>query len=248
MDPIIIYEDENILAVNKPAGMLTHSSAPLTTSRVRPGSMEYTLADWACEHDPGIRRVGEDSGRPGIVHRLDRETSGIILIAKNQRTFLFLKRLFQERTIIKSYVAIVHGKMPKAGRITKPIGIKNGSVKRSVFSSRNKKEAYTRYETEAYGIDEETKENYSLVRAYPETGRTHQIRVHFASIGHPIVGDVLYGAVKNKSEKRRHLLHAESITFTTEDGSALTLSAEPPEDFSLFFSRLKREAILKQEK
>lgn len=227
LQPRVVYEDDALIAVNKPAGLLTHG-----TSHEEP-----SLAEWLVDRFPYLRTVGEDPTRPGIVHRLDRDTSGIVLIAKTQQSFIFLKTLFQERRTQKTYRAIVHGITPSRGTIEKSIGREAGSVKQSVFSARGQKEAVTEYERVATYHDNRGNE-FSLVLAYPKTGRTHQIRVHFAAIGHPIAGDRLYGGKKHASAAPRQMLHAESIAFTDETGRALRISADPPADFAAYLRSL----------
>ncbi len=219
----IIYETDDFLAINKPAGVLVHPGRPGETE-------EGTVVGWLRVEYPEIKGVGDEPKfRPGIVHRLDKDTSGILLIAKNQSSFEYLKHLFQTKNIEKTYLALVHGKVIGRGKIDKPIGVKSGSVKRSVSAKNMKmiKEAITEYRA----VKLFQKGLYSLLRVSPKTGKTHQIRVHLASIGHPIVGDSLYGRKKeNALGLNRQFLHAESIEFTTPDGSRVHLEAELPPD------------------
>ncbi len=255
----IIYENDDFLAVNKPAGMLVHrpEKGPKSTQE------EGVLTDWIRERYPEAKEVGDPSThstsaqglgqvnlRPGIVHRLDEDTSGILLIAKNQRFFEYLKGLFQKREIAKTYLALVHGRMAGKGRIEKPIGLKSGSVKRSVRAKDMKmvKEAVTEYwALKVFKRPDPKREGefvyYTLLRVSPHTGRTHQIRVHLASIDHPIVGDELYGRKKEnkKMEIGRQFLHAESIEFNLEDGSRIKMEAELPSDLSDFLENLSRK-------
>ncbi|OGE84681.1 MAG: hypothetical protein A3B23_00840 [Candidatus Colwellbacteria bacterium RIFCSPLOWO2_01_FULL_48_10] len=235
----ILYEDENFLAVNKPAGMLVHGV------KGKHEKTEPNLVDWVIENRPEIKNVGDaqphtgqaGADRPGIVHRLDRQTSGVMLIAKNQEYFSYLKNLFQTKEIKKIYLAIVHGTLTGEGRIDKPIGLKDGSVKRTVHViARNTKmirEAVTLYKA-VKPLDIKLKgakdvAEFTLVELTPLTGRTHQIRVHMASIGHPVLGDELYGGKNDKLP--RHYLHADSIEFSTISGKRIKLSAALPEDF-----------------
>lgn len=232
----ILYEDDNFLAINKPAGLLVHGIK---------GTYEKTepdLVDWIIENRPEIRNVGDarphngapEADRPGIVHRLDRETSGVMLIAKNQDYFEYLKHLFQTKDIQKTYLTLVRGRLEGKGVIDKPIGIKDGSVKRTVFTAKAKwvRAAVTEYRVKKHLTREVNgePEEFTLVEVSPKTGRTHQIRVHMASIGHPVVGDKLYGPKDNSLGLDRHFLHAESIEFTTESGKRITLSAPLPEE------------------
>ncbi|MEK9184089.1 MAG: RluA family pseudouridine synthase, partial [Patescibacteria group bacterium] len=193
-----------------------------------------TLVTWLLENYPEIKNVGDDiKNRPGIVHRLDRETSGLILVPLNKDAYEYFKRLFQNHQIKKTYIALVYGIIKeKEGLINKPLGIKHGSLKRTVFTKNAKmiKEAITRYKVRDYISDK-----YSLLEVEPLTGRTHQIRVHLASIGHPIVGDKLYGK-KNNADMKRHFLHAESLEFSSPDGKRLKVAADLPDDLQNFLT------------
>ena len=171
--------------------------------------------------------------RPGIVHRLDRDTSGVMIIPRTQEAFLFFKNLFQTKQIKKTYLALVYGTPKNAkGRVDKPIGLNAGSIKRTVHTKNAKmvKDAVTDYAVkktfESNGI------KVSLVQVMPHTGRTHQIRVHMASIGCPIVGDTLYGPKKQSIQISRQFLHADSIEFPTLRGNRLTISADMPEELT----------------
>ncbi|MEK7651247.1 MAG: RluA family pseudouridine synthase [Patescibacteria group bacterium] len=235
----IIYENDDFVAINKPAGMLVHRPEKGPKSAQK----ESVLTDWIKEHYPETKEVGDESFlRPGIVHRLDEDTSGILLIAKNQHFFSHLKGLFQKHEVKKTYLALVHGRMTGKGRIEKPIGLISGSVKRSVNGKNLKmvKEAVTEYK-----VLKVLKGKYSLLRIFSETGRTHQIRVHLASIGHPIVGDRLYGNKKEDGELGKELeltrqfLHAESAEFNLEDGSRIKIEAELPGELTDFLESLQ---------
>ncbi len=219
----VIYQDKDFLVINKPAGLLVHG----------PG---ITLVTWLLENYPEVKNVGDDiKNRPGIVHRLDRETSGLILVPRNQNTYEYFKDLFQNHQIKKTYIALVHGIVKeKEGLINKPMGIKQGSLKRTVFTKNAKmiKEAVTRYKLRNYVGDK-----YSLLEVEPLTGRTHQIRVHLASIGHPVVGDKLYGKKDNAGMKRQ-FLHAESLEFSSLDGKRLKIVADLADDLQEFLKSL----------
>jgi 23S rRNA pseudouridine1911/1915/1917 synthase len=234
MEIEIIYEDENLLAIDKPAGILAHgikrpSFAKATDGTARDRRQEETLTDWLVERYPEIKKVGDDpENRPGIVHRLDKDTSGIMLIAKTQPYFEYLKSLFQKHEVEKTYRALVYGELAaKEGTIKKSIGIKPGTLKRTVFGGKKIQPAETRYK-----VLEKFKD-FSLVEVWPKTGRTHQIRVHLSSIGHPVVGDVLYAgklAKKINLGLNRQFLHAYSIEFNLESGKRVKLTADLPED------------------
>jgi len=227
LEPKIIYENENFLAIEKPAGLMVHP-ARIAPGKKRPHEKEdreSTLVDWLLEHRPEVRSIGDDPiTRPGIVHRLDKATSGIMVIPKTQAYFEYLKKLFQEHKIKKTYYAVVRG-IPKKenGVIDSPIGIVNGTLKRSIRSKKMRKEALTEYRVVKAG-------EFSLLEIHPKTGRTHQIRVHLASIGHPIAGDPLYGPKKKAGSTlyTRLMLHAAAIEFPDKDGSIIHLSTEIP--------------------
>lgn len=236
MEPKVIYEDKNFLAVAKPAGLLVHSAFIQHNRRKNfTGEKdENTLVDWLLLRYPEIKDVGDDPMvRPGIVHRLDRDTSGVLLVAKNQEYFDYLKSLFKSRGIEKIYLAVVFG-VPKSknGRISGAIGIKSGTIKRSVHSKKDAKRAETEYKV--LKVFEREGEKYSLLEVRPKTGRTHQIRVHLASIGHPVVGDNLYGTKtsKLKNKSYRLMLHALSLEFNLADGKRIKIEAEPPAELS----------------
>lgn len=228
--PHVIYEDENFLAVNKPSGLITHPKNEDDHSQ--------SVAGWILDNHPSIRGVGEYADRPGIMHRLDKETSGILIIAKDQTTYNYFKNLFQTRSIKKTYIALVIGH-PKQERgiIDAPmgrIGMKRTTLPRH-GKLKDEKSAITEYTV--------TKKftNYSLLELSPKTGRTHQLRVHLKHIGCPIAGDVLYAP---KDARRPvgldHLfLHAKSISFTAPNGQAMTLEAELPGDLQKVINTLE---------
>jgi len=236
MEPKIIYEDKDFLAVNKPAGLMVHPARVSGKKKTR--EHEPTLVEWLISRHPEIKNVGDDPVlRPGIVHRLDKETSGVMLIPKNQEYFEYLKSLFKTRAIKKTYLALVFG-VPKKenGIIDVPIGIKTGTLRRSVHSKKMAKEAVTEYKIlktvlmpDANGKDA----SFSLLEVSPKTGRTHQIRVHLASIGHPVAGDLLYGPKKQPEWVSRLMLHAKSIEFVPRSGSFIKIETENPFAFYL---------------
>lgn len=222
----IIFENEDFFALNKPVGLLTHSA--------KINSKEPTLVDWLLERYPQIKNVGEDETRPGIVHRLDRETSGLMIVAKNQKSFEYLKNLFQERKIKKGYLTLVFGTFKnKTGTINKPIGIKSSSIKRSTAARkmREMKEAETDYKV-IRNFKSDKGPGFAFLEVFPKTGRTNQIRVHLASIGHPVVGDKVYGSKKLTLPcgLNRMFLHAYLLEFPLKEGKVLRLEADLPED------------------
>lgn len=231
MRSLIIHEDRNFLVLNKPVGMAVHRGA---------GVNEKTLVDWLVEKYPEIKSVGDDpSQRPGIVHRLDKDTSGVMLVARNQPTFEKLKQLFKERKVEKTYLALVIG-MPKkrSGVIATPIGrLVRQPLKRGTGRSalRGARAAVTEYRVlERMG-------NYSLLEVRPKTGRTHQIRVHLASIGQPVAGDRVYGGVKSEmAGLERQFLHASSLQFSYPEGRRWRFDAALPENLDRVLKQLRR--------
>lgn len=223
----MVYEDKNFLAVYKPAGLLTHPVNLRTASFKEP-----TLTDWLLLNYPEVSKVGDDlEWRPGIVHRLDRATSGVLLVPRSQKYFEYLKALFQKGEIKKTYLALVFGDLhAKHGEIRKPIGIGKG-LKRSVRSVRMVKEAVTEYEVLEFKKIEG--KMFTLLKVFPKTGRTHQIRVHLSSIHHPVVGDALYGPKRSPGWAKRLMLHALSLEWSSEDGKRMRVEADPPADFAV---------------
>lgn len=220
-EPEVIYEDKDFLAVIKPAGLLVHAARG---ARAAPGKPKATLANWLLKKYPEIALVGDDPEfRPGIVHRLDKGTSGVMLVARNQKYFEYLKSLFQERGIQKTYLAVVLGSpAKKKGTVNAPIGIRNGTTKRSIRSEKMAKSAITDYRVL------KTFDDYSLLEVSPRTGRTHQIRVHLASIGCPVAGDRLYGPKKQPLWATRLMLHALALEFTAARGTRVKFEADSP--------------------
>jgi 23S rRNA pseudouridine1911/1915/1917 synthase len=210
----ILYEDDAVIAVNKPAGMVVHAGA---------GAQSGTLTNALVHRFGALSQLGGDL-RPGIVHRLDRYTSGVILVARNDAAHQALARQFSTRTVEKVYLALVHGRLPKdEGRITSPIA--RDPVHRTRMTTRvpTGRAALTNYKVL------ERFEKFTYVEVKIGTGRTHQIRVHFASIGHPVAGDKLYGAPV--SDAGRYFLHAARITFTSPaSGEKVTIEAPLPAD------------------
>ena len=219
----ILFEDDNVIVINKPRGILTHSKGALND--------EFTVADF---FESRGARFGEGTNRIGIVHRLDRETSGVIIGAKNDKTAKKLQKQFSERTAKKTYVAIVKGILnPRKALIDLPIA-RNGSVPSTFMIHAKGKPAQTEYEVLNDNGD------FSLVKLMPKTGRTHQLRVHLSYLKHPILGDRVYDKTITKAEaENRMLLHAQSLEITIppkngeKDSQRMVFEAEIPENFEL---------------
>lgn len=229
MEPKIIYEEKEWAAIFKPAGLQMHHARAAGASDTE----RATLADWLSKRYPETREVGDDPGeRPGIVHRLDRDTSGIVLIARSQNYFSYLKSLFQEKKISKTYLALVRGHIREnSGTIDKAIGIILGSTKRSVRSDKMSKSALTDYKVLERLKNEEDLSESTLAEFRPRTGRTHQIRVHSAHIGHPVWGDKIYGPKKQPEWVTRLMLHARTLEFEVQEGKRMKLEAAPDDAF-----------------
>jgi 23S rRNA pseudouridine1911/1915/1917 synthase len=220
-EPKIIYEDKDFLAVYKPAGLIVHKTK---------NKEEYSLVDWLIKKYPEIKNVGDEPIlRPGIMHRLDKDTSGVMLVARNQKAFSYFKNLFQKHLIKKTYLALVWGRpKEKKGIIDKPIGLKSGTTKRSIYSFKMQKQAITEYKV-LKSFKDETGNSFSFLEVFPKTGRTHQIRVHLKSIGHPVCGDKLYG--KKDDEFKRLMLHSLSLEFSINN-SKIKIESEIPKEFN----------------
>ena len=232
----IVYDDPNFLVINKPAGIITHPK--------NIDDQQASVCDWVDQNYPDLKNIGEPfiaSGFPvprhGIVHRLDKDTSGLMIIVKNNDSFAYFKDLFQGRKIQKKYLALVIGKLKSpSGTINAPLG--RIGMKRTTKLVGNKlidgKEATTEYKViKAY-------ENFSLVEVSPKTGRTHQIRVHLKSIGHPVAGDPVYGISRSDFPMPPRLfLHAFKLEFTAPDGQALAIETDLPPDLQNFLNTIQ---------
>lgn len=232
----IIAETDDVIIIDKPSGMLVHQAE---------GHREPdTVANWLVAHAPAIATIGEDSLRPGIVHRLDSDVSGVMVIAKTQPMFERLKRAFAERRIEKQYMALVYGTMEQVGGIiTFPIA--RSETKEGRMAARPK-------DAELLGEGKEAVTEYMLMRQYqqyalldvrPKTGRTHQIRVHLYASGHPIVGDPLY---KPKDERKqlvpRIFLHATSLSFTDLQGMQQVYKSPLPKELEQILEQLQNKS------
>jgi 23S rRNA pseudouridine1911/1915/1917 synthase len=228
----IVYEDDDVIVIDKPAGLVVHPAA---------GHDSGTLVNALLGHLPDLGSAGGIGGevRPGIVHRLDKDTSGLIIAAKNDRALQFLQAQFKARTIKKMYLALVEGCVePREGIIDAPIGRspigRSHAGRKKMAVTREGRSALTRYRVRQIF----RQPDLSLVEAYPETGRTHQIRVHFAWLKHPLVGDELYGRQKPVVPIERHFLHAASLTLTLPNGAARTFTSDLPGDLRRVLEQL----------
>ena len=239
----IVYEDDDLLVVDKPAGMVVHPA---------PGHSGGTLVNAVLHHCPQIEGVGGER-RPGIVHRLDKETSGLIVVAKNDHAHRFLQAQFKDRTVYKEYLALVEGRLtPARGRITAPIGRHPDDRKRQAVLPVDPqtgvsagRDAITDYNVLGVYAAPGTSSGapattFSLVSAELHTGRTHQIRVHFAWYKHPIVGDTVYGLRKQRLKLDRHFLHAHRLRLRLPStGEAREFVAPLPAELQAILDQLE---------
>ncbi len=241
----IIYEDDDLSVVNKPAGMMVHAGSGATEDARNRG----TLVNALLHHYRQLSSAGGEL-RPGIVHRLDKQTSGLILVARNDATHLKLAEMFSRRQIRKTYIALVHGHL-KQDTGTINAAISRDLLRRTRMTTRRTTGGRTAISH--YEVMERVESRFgkfTLVRVRIETGRTHQIRVHMASIGHPVVGDTLYGAPariaapsRGKEAEsvalHRNFLHAAELAFAhPRTGKLLELSAPIPEELKKFLAQL----------
>ncbi|MEJ0021739.1 MAG: RluA family pseudouridine synthase [Candidatus Doudnabacteria bacterium] len=208
----VVFENDDVAVIDKPAGLVVHPGA---------GNKEDTLAQALITKYPGIENVGEPH-RPGIVHRLDEDTSGLILIAKNPKSFEYFKKLFLDRKVEKEYLALVHGISPKTHDVI-DLPIQRVPLKQKMKIGLGKP-ALTEYWVLA------DSGQYSLLRVKLHTGRTHQIRVHLSHIGHPIVGDQVYGKKEDTKILSRQFLHAYKLKFQLPNGTWIELFSSLPRD------------------
>ncbi|MBI4600299.1 RluA family pseudouridine synthase [Candidatus Uhrbacteria bacterium] len=231
--PLIVAETPDYIILDKPAGSVVH-----------PGIRHErgTLTDWMLERYPEIAKVGTDPSRPGIVHRLDKDASGIMVVARTNESFDSLVRQFKLRQVTKRYRIVTHGRvLPKEGVINFPISRSKTTYTKQAAGSQGTRSALTRYHVEEY------LKHYSLVRVMPETGRTHQIRVHFFAKGNPIVGDTIYTlrkkggkiAPKKSGEGMRLMLHAEYLAFHDLLGEVREYTVSPGKDFEKALANLR---------
>lgn len=221
----IVYQDDDVAVVNKPQGMVVHPSA---------GHSSGTLVNALMYH---IKDLSSINGvvRPGIVHRIDKDTSGLLMIAKNDKAHNALAAELKDKKSLRKYLAIVHGNLPNdRGVIEAPIGRSDKDRKKQAITAKGKP-ALTRFQVlERFG-------DYTLVELTLETGRTHQIRVHMAYIGHPVAGDPLYGPRKTL-KGHGQFLHAQTLGFThPKTGETMTFSAPVPAIFQETLEQLRQE-------
>ena len=222
----IIYEDDSLIVVQKPRGMVVHPAN---------ANLDGTLVNALMYHCKG--RLSSINGviRPGIVHRIDKDTSGILLVAKTDEAHLSLAEQIKEHSVKREYVALLDGVIKSdSGTVNKPIGRSEKDRKKMAITMRNSRNAVTHYEVLKRYL------GYCLVKCRLETGRTHQIRVHMASLGHPVTGDTVYGAKKQKLFQRGQLLHAKTIGFIhPKSGEYLEFTSDLPEEFQAVLQKLE---------
>jgi len=225
----IVYEDDDVLVVDKEAGMVVHPA---------PGNPDNTLVNAVMKHCEGKLSGINSVIRPGIVHRIDKDTSGLLVIAKNDEAHLNLSEQFKVHSITRVYTAVVNGRFKEnSGSIDAPIGRHPVNRKKMAVTDKNSKNAVTHFEVlEEYG-------KYSLIRCRLETGRTHQIRVHMSFIGHPLLGDLMYGD-KNKMGLAGQILHAGVLGFNhPKTGKYVEFKSELPQKFSEVVQSLRDSSV-----
>ncbi len=217
----LVYEDAHIIVLNKPSGLVVHPGA---------GNQCNTLVNRLLYYYPDIKDVGEDPLRPGIVHRLDRDTTGLILVARTVRSLNFLQKEFKFHRVKKTYLALVSGAfLPDSGDITLPVGRHPKHRKRMAVIPETGKSAHTSWQVCRRFV------RSCLVRVKLHTGRTHQIRVHFYDMDHPLLGDRIYQYRRNRRKQQaypRQMLHSWQMSFRHPySGRKMKFAAEPPADF-----------------
>lgn len=236
IDLSIVYEDASVIVINKPAGMVVHPA---------PGNPNRTVVNAVLAHAPEVINVG-DARRPGIVHRLDKETSGLMLIARHQEALLALQAQFKARTIRKTYLALCVGRFAEnQGVVDQPIA-RHPTKRRQMAIVPGGRPSVTYYTVKERFVASDGAP-YTLARAHPLTGRTHQLRVHFAALGHPIVGDALYGSRRDRltrALKPRQMLHASELIFISPaTGREIRAYAPLPDDISAVLASLFSESV-----
>jgi len=227
----VIYEDSDIIVVNKTAGIVVHPTD-------HGAHVSGTLVNALMYHCKDLSGIGGEK-RPGIVHRLDKDTSGLIISAKNDKAHNYIARQIEKREVIKKYITLLKGHLtPLEGSVESPLLKTGGQKDVRVSGGKKAKYALTHYKVKKYVDD------YSLVEVQIVTGRTHQIRVHFAAIGHPVCGDSMYGDKKVNEELKklgleRQFLHAAELTFKLLSGKEINLKAKIPLDLNNILKKLK---------
>lgn len=222
----IVYEDDDLMVINKPRGMVVHPA---------PGHTSGTLVNAVLSHAGESLSSINGVLRPGIVHRIDKDTSGLILVCKNDFSHKALAKQLEEHSITRRYHAICSGRLKEEqGTVSAPIGRDEKNRKQQAINYKHGKEAITHYRLL------ENLQNASLLECRLETGRTHQIRVHMKSIGHPLLGDPLYGPKKNLYAIKGQALHAMILGFVhPRSGEYMEFSADYPEDFQKLLNKLR---------
>ncbi len=216
----VVFEDAHLIVINKPAGLVVHPGS---------GNWEGTLLNALLQHAPLLAHIP----RAGIVHRLDKDTSGLLVVAKTLSAQTALVRQLQDHSVTREYLAVVHGFVQTAGTVDAPIG-RHKTLRTRMAVAPNGKPAVTHYEPAAHYLQA------TLLRCQLETGRTHQIRVHLTSIGHPIVGDPVYGAHRKTPAFTRQALHAEKLALThPASGRRRKWSAPLPADMKQLIAALE---------
>ena len=228
MDLDIRYEDEDVIVVNKPQGMVVHPA---------PGNYKGTLVNGLLAHCKDLSGINGVL-RPGIVHRIDKDTSGLLLACKNDVSHRFIAEQFKEHSIERAYFALVHGIVNEPlGRIEAPIGRSEKDRKKMAVTFKNSKEAITNYK-----VIERFPKGYTLLECSLETGRTHQIRVHMAYLNYPLVGDYTYGPKKNEFGVSGQVLHAYRLGFIhPRSKEKIILESELPDSFEKILAKLREE-------
>ncbi len=239
MEPVILLETDKYMIISKPAGLVVHGDGKTD---------EPTLVDWILKERPTMAGVGEPMvrdgvsiDRPGIVHRLDRETSGVMILPKTQESFLFFKQAFKDRTITKHYHAFVWGQFKEpSGIIDVPIARSSGDFRRwqaGRGTRGEEREAVTKWQVLS-SFEDEKNDLFSFMELSPKTGRTHQLRVHMKYLQRPIVSDTLYAPTKREALGfSRVALHARYIQFIDQQGQEIEAQAPYPADFEAALAR-----------
>jgi len=229
----VAFEDHDLLVVDKPAGMDTHGFS---------GRQHHTLTNFLMARWPELTGVGKSPWEPGIVHRLDRETSGLLLVAKSQRVYDYLRAQFRQRTIKKHYRALVWGEVKTEGSITLPVTHHSSDRKkmRPVFERGQFRDPQRIWHASTRFRKLASRRGLSFLEIDMETGATHQIRVHLSAVGHPIVGDSLYGKAHAEAfGLKRHFLHAFRLEFQhPQDGRRLRIESRLPDELEEVLRRL----------